>query len=298
MSKLKTSIVLSICLYFSIHSVFGQAWLSNPESVAQFRDQVELMAPSSSQFEMSTKDLSVPLEGREIKIRIYNSDLGANTPALIYVHGACWVAGSLNSHDEICRYLALNSGVKVIAIDYRLAPEHKYPAAHDDVYEVCEWIFESTTDLGIDPKNIAIGGESAGAYFAAATSLRALDDHNGPKFKFQILIYAAIDGGGGTWNECKTNYFSTVEEVRTRYGSPLWAKKFSGLPPTYNIRGEFEISRAEEELFMQKLADQGVETANFLHENVAHDVGPWLEVENETAGHLKAVEFIRMGFNR
>lgn len=296
--NLKNAIQLSFLtlLYTPFITVAQGGWLSTPESIQQFRQQVEKLS-DSTQFEVFIEDKTVALQGRDIPIRIYkpfeSKDL---QPALIYVHGACFVAGSLDSHDEICRYLALKSGVMVIAIDYRLAPEHKYPAAHDDVYEVSNWIWQNAKQLGINRNQLAIGGESAGAYFAAATALKAIDMESSPKFAFQLLVYAALDGGGGNWKPCKNHYFNSQEEQRTRYGSPVWADKLSGLPPTYNIYGEWEISRAEEELFMRKLVDAGVVTTSYMHAGVAHDVMVWGSVQPESPAHLKAIEFIREGF--
>lgn len=293
--------VASITFFLTIMSsmVFGQeAWLSTPESINQFRAQVERIKPATSQFDVLITDQKIPLPGREVAIRIYRPKTSGFTPTLIYVHGACWVAGSLDSHDEISRYLAEKSEVTVIAIDYRLGPEHKYPAAHDDVYEVTDWLWNHADELGLDTANFAISGESAGAYFAAATTLRARDTKNSPKFSFQLLVYAAIDGGGSSWSVCKDLYFDNQDQVRSDYGSPLWAKNLAGLPPTFNILGEYEISRSEEELFMRKLKDAGVTTESFMYEGVGHDVTTWGSVRKETPAHLKAVEYIKAGFGK
>lgn len=273
-----------------------EAWLSTPESVNQFRAQVESMAPEKSQFEVIVSDKSIQLPGRELEIRIYRPDETSLKPTLIYVHGACWVAGSLDSHDEICRYLSKQSDVNVIAINYRLAPEHKYPAGHDDVYDATEWIWNNAEELGLDTTNFAIAGESTGAYFTAATTLKSRDTSDGPKFSFQLLVYAALDGGGSSWAECKNQYFNTSKDIRNDYGSPLWAEDLSGLPPTFNIFGQYEMSRAEEELFMRKLKDKNVDTKIYMNEGVGHDVGNWLSVQNETPAHTKAIEFIKAGF--
>jgi acetyl esterase len=230
-------------------------------------------------------------------LRIYKPKGPGLKPTFIYVHGACWVAGSLDSHDEICRYLAKQSGVNVIAINYRLAPEHKYPDAHNDVYDAMLWIWKHAQERGLDPKQFAIAGESTGAYFTAATTLRSRDTQAGPKLSFQLLVYAALDGGGSSWSECKELYFNTPDDIRSAYGTPLWSKNLSGLPATFNILREYEISRAEEELFMKKLEDNAVVSKSFIDESVGHDVVNWMSVKTETPAHLKAIEFIKTGFN-
>lgn len=288
---------LQIALILLPFKIIAQVpWLSTKESINQFRKQVEAMKPTISKIDIEVSDQAVQLIGREIKIRIYKPKRKDFVPTLLYIHGACWVAGGLESHDEICRYLSKKCNVTVIAIDYRLAPEYKYPAAHDDVYEASKWIWNHSDSLRIDKDNFAIAGESAGAYFTAATTLKARDTNNSPKFSFQLLVYAALDGGGSSWLECKNQYFNTKEEAKSEYGSPLWAKNLSGLPPTFNILGEFEISRAEEELFIRKIKDAGVSTESYTHKGVGHDVSNWSSVKSETDAHLKAVEFINAGF--
>jgi acetyl esterase len=275
------------------------AWLSTPESISSFRKQVESMNPDTSAIKLfKIEDKKIQLEGRQLNIRVYYPGEGTNKPALIYVHGACWVAGSLNSHDEICRYLAKESGVIVIAIDYRLGPEFKYPSAHNDVFDATKWIGKHAAELGIDPSKIAIGGESAGAYFAAATALRTVDEPGSPVIKFQLLVYAALDGAGSSWKECKDLYFENAKDARSRYGSPLWVENLIGVPPTYNIFGQFEISRAEEELYIKKLAEKGNYVKSFMIENTGHDVGNWLKISGNLKAHHKAVEFISEGFSK
>lgn len=214
-----------------------EAWLSTPESINQFREQVESMGPESSQFDLLVTNKTIPLSARDIEIRIYKPESDGVKPTLIYVHGACWVAGSLDSHDEICRYLSKKSDVNVIAINYRLAPENKYPAAHNDVYDAIQWIWNHADELDIDTSQFAIGGESNGAYFTAATTLKSRDNRGGPKFSFQLLVYAALDGGGSSWSPCKDLYLNDANDVRSDNGSPLWSTELSDLPTTYNIHG-------------------------------------------------------------
>lgn len=287
-----------VSLALAPRSEAGEAWLSTSASVEAFRKMVEGMRPSPSKFGLKTiEDRTISLGDRDIKIRIYDPGAKAPQPVLIYVHGACWVAGSLNSHDEISRYLALRANVKVIAIDYRLAPEHKFPAAHNDVFDSVRWIWNHADELGIDKARFAMAGESAGAYLAAATAIRARDEADSPRFAFLLLVYAALDGGGSSWTECKAQYFNGNDDVRSRYGSPLWVDDLSGMPRTFNIFGQYEPPRAEEELFMRKLKDAGVTVASFMQKNVGHDVQNWISVTGNLAAHEKAVEYIKTGFS-
>ena len=299
MNYLISIIIIEIILLSSFQSISAQeAWLSTPESIEQFRKQVEKIKPEHSKFEVDAYDKTLQFNDGQVEIRIYNSDVNSKKPGLIYVHGACWVAGSLNSHDEICRYLAEKGDVVVIAIDYRLAPEYKYPTSHNDVYEASSWVYDHAEEIGIEKNRIAISGESAGAYFAAATALRAADTEDGPQFQFQLLVYGAIDGGGSSWTECKDLYFSDPKESRSRYGAPLWSDDLNGLPRTFNIYGQHEISRAEQELYIRKLQEDGVEVTSYMCENTGHDVINWGSVQSETKAHLKAIEYLKKGFGR
>lgn len=300
-SRLTAPIVLSIATLIGFVVTPGakaeDAWLSTPASVAEFREQVEGMRPSPSKFALKRiEDKTISLDGRDIKIRIYDPGAKAPQPVLIYVHGACWVAGSLDSHDEISRYLASRANVMVIAIDYRLAPEHKFPAAHNDVFDSVRWIWNHADELGIDKDRFAITGDSAGAYLAAATAIRARDEGDSPHFRFMLLAYAALDGGGSSWTECKDQYFNSKDDVRSRYGSPLWADDLSGMPRTFNIFGQYEPPRAEEELFMRKLKDAGVTVASYMQKNVGHDVQTWLSVNGNLSAHEEAIKYIKQGF--
>ena len=294
---MKESFLVLLLIFTPAIIISQEAWLSTPESINQFREQVESIKPDSTKIDLNVINKTIQLTGRELEIRIYKPKSKILKPTLIYVHGACWVAGSLDSHDEICRYLSKKSDVNVIAINYRLAPEHKYPAGHNDVYDAIEWVWNHASEMGLDTEQFAIAGESTGAYFTAATTLKSRDNKNGPKFSFQLLVYAALDGGGSSWSECKDLYFNDKKDIRSIYGSPLWSENLSGLPTTFNILGEYEISRAEEELFMRKLKEIGITTKSFINEGVAHDVINWMSVKTETPAHLKAIEFIKEGFN-
>lgn len=293
---MKLSVFVILLIFSNSIALAQDAWLSTPESIDQFRKQVESIRPDTTRFDLFVLNQTIQLTDRNLDIRIYKPKGKALKPTLIYIHGACWVAGSLDSHDEICRFLATQSDVNVVAIDYRLAPEHKFPAGHNDVYDATNWIWNHANELGLDPNKFAIAGESTGAYFTTATTLKLRDTKNAPKISFQMLVYAALDGGGSSWSECKDLYFNNLTDVRSDYGSPLWAENLSGLPPTYIIYGEYETSRAEEELFVKKLKDQNVKTNSFMYKGVDHDVVNWLSVSPETPAHTKAIVYIKEGF--
>jgi acetyl esterase len=132
--------------------------------------------------------------GGKIQVRIYRprNDRDGGLPCLVYFHGGGWVVGDLDTHDHVCRYLAHGAGALVIAVDYRLAPEHKFPAALDDCVAAVQWVADAADVLGVDRERIAIGGDSAGGNLAAATAI-VLRDNGGPALALQLLIYPATD---------------------------------------------------------------------------------------------------------
>ncbi len=140
-------------------------------------------------------NLDIPGPAGAIRARLYRANATQSAvlqPALVYFHGGGWVIGDLDSHDVLCRQLAEQSGVVVIAVDYRLAPEHRFPAAVDDAFAATRWIVSKAAQFGIDPDRIAVGGDSAGGNLAIVASLMARDA-GAPKIAFQLLIYPATD---------------------------------------------------------------------------------------------------------
>src|SRR5262245_35399057 len=140
-------------------------------------------------------DLEAQGSAGAIPLRLYRgqgADSGTLQPALVYFHGGGWVIGDLESHDQVCRALANATPCIVVSVDYRLAPEHKFPAAAEDAIAATRWIAANAAKLGIDPNRLAVGGDSAGGNLAAVVSIDARD-HGGPRLTHQFLIYPATD---------------------------------------------------------------------------------------------------------
>jgi len=141
------------------------------------------------------RDLTCPGQGGDIRLRAYRPiDTKADEvlPALMYFHGGGWLLGDLDSHDVACRHYANAARCRVVSVDYRMAPEHKFPAAVDDCAEATRWVIAQSTSLGIDRKRVAVGGDSAGGNLAAVTALMARDGDL-PPLAFQLLVYPATD---------------------------------------------------------------------------------------------------------
>jgi len=221
-------------------------------------------------------DLKAPGPQGDISLRLYRgmgTERGTALPALVYFHGGGWVIGDLDTHDGVCRLLANGAGCAVISVDYRLAPEHKFPAAVDDAVNATEWIAAHAADLGIDASRIAVGGDSAGANLAAVVSLTARD-RGGPRLRFQLLLYPATDFVESdnpqrarfegfplnvvTMNWFRDHYLRGVGDYGDWRASPLRAPDLRSLPPAYVLTVGFDPLHAEGESYARRLRDAGV----------------------------------------
>src|ERR1700736_5072978 len=141
-----------------------------------------------------SEDRKVPGPAGDIPVRIYTPTGSGPFGALVYFHGGGWVIGNIETHDVTCRDLTHGTPCVTVSVDYRLAPEHKFPAGPEDCYAATKWVADNARSLNVDPNRIAVGGDSAGGNLAAAISLMARD-RGGPKIAYQLLIYPATDAG-------------------------------------------------------------------------------------------------------
>jgi acetyl esterase len=210
----------------------------------------------------------------ELRGRLYvPSRATARGPLLVFFHGGGWVYGDLDSHDPTCRFLAERSGVRVLSVEYRLAPEHPFPAAYDDAVAAYRWVASHATELGGDPARLAVGGDSAGGNLAAGVAILAARE--GLPLAFQLLVYPGTDAS--TRRESKRLfgrdlYLTEVfmDQVMDWYVperagrtdprvSPLLDDVPAGLAPAYVATAGFDPLRDEGEAYARKLADAGVE---------------------------------------
>jgi acetyl esterase len=227
----------------------------------------------------SAKPLSIPAPHGAIPARIYTPKQLRKTdglaPCLVFYHGGGWVIGDLDSHDVVCRKLAHEGELIVISIDYRLAPEHKFPAAVDDAVTAVKWVAANAKQLGIDAARLMVGGDSAGGNLAAVVALAARDG-DGPKLAGQVLIYPATDFGWShpSHREPETSILLTHSVIRwfgNHYlgdadindwrASPARAKTLAGLPPAYLLTAGGDPLRDEGDEYAKRLKEAGVPVA-------------------------------------
>jgi acetyl esterase len=231
------------------------------------------------------EDRKIPGPVSEIPIRIY-TPAGKPNGILVYFHGGGWVVGDLASHDYVCRVFATETGCTVVAIDYRLAPEHKFPAGPDDCYAATQWVAKNAGSLGSDADHIAVGGDSAGGNLAAVVSLMARD-RGGPRIRHQMLIYPVTDAAMDTpsykeftadgfvlskldmewfWNY----YIPNPKDRASPYASPMRAKDLKNLPPAHIITASHDPLRDEGEVFAELLKEAGNRVKVKRYEGVVH----------------------------
>ncbi len=221
----------------------------------------------------SSKDLSVNTRAGSLMTRIYRPSATRSLPLIVYFHGGGFVLCDLDTHDALCRDLANATGCVVASVDYRLAPETRFPGPLEDCYDALCDLVKQASALDIDPTRVAVAGDSAGANLAAATALLARD-LGGPTLRHQTLIYPCLDpacesvsmrtlsrGHFLTQDMMKwfwAQYLRSPEDAKNPLASPLCSTDLSRLPPTTLITAEYDLPRDEGELYADRLRAAGV----------------------------------------
>ena len=251
----------------------------------------------------NVEDRSVPGPHRPVPIRIYTPEGAGPFACLVYFHGGGWVVCDLNTHDAVCRSICRRAGAVVLAVDYALSPEYKFPVAVDECYAVTCWTAAHADSLRIDPRRIAVGGDSAGGNLSTVMCLKARDE-SGPALALQILVYpvtnlAAFDTP--SYQEFAEGYYLTkaemewfrghylarAEDASHPYASPLLAPDLHGLPPALVITGECDTLRDEGEAYARRLADAGVAATCTRYAGMIH---PFYSLGGVLAQGRRAVE--------
>ena len=229
----------------------------------------------------------LPGPGGPLRTRSYFPQVTAagRLPGLVYFHGGGGIFGSIDTHEGICRMLANESGCAVVAVGYRQAPEHKFPAAIEDGYAATAWVVGHAGELGLDPERIAVGGDSAGGNLAAVVCQRARQS-NGPRLALQVLLCPVLDLNADTmsWRAFEKGYFlnrTMIDWMLNHYCtpeldrndprlSPLRAADLSGLPQAHIHTAEFDPLRDEGEAYAKRLERAGVAVKYTCHQGMIH----------------------------
>jgi acetyl esterase len=232
------------------------------------------------------QDVNIPGPAGQIPIRIYTPEGDKPFPILVYFHGGGFVICNLDTHDALCRSLANGASCIVVSVDYRLAPEHKFPAAVEDAYAATRWVADNANRISGDATRIAVGGDSAGGNLAAVVSLMAREK-GGPSLIYQLLVYPVTDlssvdtdsyrehGEGyiltkDSMGYYRDHYVGRREELQNAYASPLLAQELKGLPPALVLTAEFDVLTDEAEAYADRLKKAGVPVKYTCYKGMIH----------------------------
>ena len=280
--------------------------LSVADARAQYEARVALMAPAAEIGAVTERTIAGP--GGDLKLRIYRPTGEGPFPVLAFFHGSGFVLCSLDTHDGMCRNLCAGAGCVVVSVDYRLAPEHRFPAGLDDCVFATRWLAGHAGELDADAGRLAVAGDSAGGNLAAAAALRLRDD-GGPALCGQLLIYPVTDyftpgtpsyrenaeGYGLTrdtmiwfWN----HYLGEPADAANPYASPLRAQDFRHLPPALVVTAEYDPLRDEGEHYAEKLRAAGIRTTVSRWVGMNHGFFFWVGRVDKAAEAMG--EFLRL----
>jgi len=284
--------------------------LSPPEA----REAAKMLGSFSGTPEEVAKvqNRTIPGPAGDVPVRIYTPAGSGPFPALVFFHGGGWVIGDLDTQDGPCRALANGAACVVVSVDYRLAPEHKFPAAPEDTYAATKWVAENAASLKVDATRIAVGGDSAGGNLTAVTALMARD-RGGPRLAFQLLIYPVTDGAcdSASYRDnadgfLLTNdmmqwfwdlYVRTAADRQSPMASPLRARSVSGLPPALVQTAEFDPLRDEGEAYAARLKSAGVAVQLTRYHGMIHGFfGMASVVDQAKVAIAEAASALRVAF--
>jgi acetyl esterase len=262
------------------------------EARRQYEARIALMAPPPQMAKVEERRIDGP--GGEIRLRLYTPEGSGPFPLMMFFHGSGFVLCSLDTHDGMCRNLAAGIGCVVVSVDYRLAPEHKFPKGLDDCLAATRWAADHAAELGIDPARIMVAGDSAGGNMAAVIALR-LRDEGGPELCGQMLLYPVTDyhtpgtpsyaenadGYGLTRDTMEwfwAHYLNSPAEAANPLASPLRARDVTGLPPAYVSSAEYDPLRDEAERYGMRLREAGVPTVITRFAGMNHGFLFWVGI--------------------
>ncbi len=286
-----------------------------PLATARAESEADARARPRGREVASVRDTSFEGPAGQVPVRVFTPEGEGPFPLVVYFHGGGFVLCSLDTHEALCRNLAADAGAVVVSVDYRMAPEHPFPAAPDDCLAATRWAASAAASVGADPARIVVAGDSAGGNLAAVTALR-IRDEGGPRLAGQLLIYPVTDhaeAGHPSYAEFAEGYGLTDADMRWFFeqyvpnpadrihphASPLRAADLSGLPPAHVMTAEYDVLRDEAEAYARRLEEAGVEVEAIRYPGINHgsiqQVGAFVSVQ---PAHEGMVAFLRRVFAR
>ncbi len=270
-----------------------------PKEFREFNDSASVALNSEEIKLDEVRDIQIPVEGEKIKARLYLT--GKSNALIMYFHGGGFVFGNLDTHDALCRLIARESGCKVLSVDYRLAPEHKFPIAFSDSYDAYKWALENAGELGVEKNLIALSGDSAGGNLSAAVSMQARDQKiQMPALQALFYPVVGVDYSSQSHREFSDGYFLTGElsewfgrqYVRgpedfmdPRFSVQL-AGNFAGFPETIVFTAEYDPLRDQGEAFVSRLRSHGVPATGIRALGMMHGFASFFEVSESARNYV------------
>ena len=277
-------------------------------SPAEARAQMEATAQSRKAEPLSVdrvEERLIPGPASDIRLRLYWPNGTAPVPAVVYYHGGGHVIGSLDTHDLIARNLSAGVGALVASVDYRMGPEHKFPAAVDDSFAALKWVHAHGKELGADPDRIGVHGDSAGANLAAVVALMARDTGS-PKLRLQSLVYPVADYrlAGGSYDQYaegyglltrqsmvwfRNHYLRSPQDAEDWRASPIKASSFAGVAPAIVITAECDVLHDDGEGYAEALRRAGVPVEYKEYSGMIHGFFGMMPVVDDAMNAQRAV---------
>lgn len=291
---------------------------TNEQSIEEIRERLNKESIKSSKPPIpfsNIKNITLEVNSEKIPVRIYTPEGGDMFPIIIYSHGGSWIAGNLDTHDNVCRNLSQNTTAIVISVDYRLSPENPFPAGLNDVYNVLQWTYKNAKNINGNKSHIAVVGDSAGGNLSAAVCLMA-KDKNGPYITCQVLIYPSTniyELNTQSWSDFSNDFNISKEEMekyislyvpqkedrKNPYVSPLLAKEFNQLPDALVITAEIDPLKDDGEAYGTKLKEKGIQSEVIRFNGVTHGFITMDKITNKADEALNQISsFLKIEFQK
>jgi acetyl esterase len=277
-------VIFCIGILMITEKVLAQSfWEMGPDIVRKMLNEKFLAIEAEKPEVLKVENITIKNDDRTTPLRIYTPNEQKDLPIILYIHGGAWVAGTLDTHDNLARYLCREVQALVVSVGYLNAPEGKFPVPLEQCYDGLLWIVDHAQKFNTNPSRLAVVGDSAGGGMAAALCLEARD-RKGPAIDLQVLINPVVDNTwGGTlqlqgdefdserW--IAAQYVKNPEETSNPYVSPIFAKDLSHLPPALIILAEKDMFRKDAQKYADRLLSSGVHTNVYTQFGVGHLAG-------------------------